>query len=430
MKTVVLVLLIALAVGVAIGFGIQLDPGYIRISWMNWLIETNIWIGLIAFLIFYLLFNFAFKALLRTIAIRSGYANFMGSVGRRRARKRTARGMLEFAEGQWRKAQRHLIAGAVYGDAPVVNYLTAAQAASEQGQLKTVKQLLQRAEDCEISSPLAVSLTEARLLLQQGEHKEAIAVLSKLHDDQPRHAVVLRLLLQAHLDEQNWGALADLLPKAERAGVVKAEDRPRLQREVWEGVLRSAIQRADNEPSADASLATLQATWKQIPAAVRQGHEAVLLYAQGLSNFGAHDEAEALLKRNLDRHWHDQWVLAYGTLACSDAASQYRSAKTWLRSKENDPDLLLTLGRLALRMEDWNEAEAHLTRSFELRRNAETAAELGRLLSHLGRAELANQYYAQSMDGLIKLPKLPHPPADNKAHPTIAGSAVAEASTG
>ena len=140
-----LILLLALLVGTGLSLGLTYDLGYIRISLGNYLIETNFWVGLGLILVIILLT----VTLINTVRrFRQGTGVMAGWIARgneRRARRRTTRGLLALAEGNWPRARKLLSSSASHADTPLINYLAAAQAAFESGDYEAVDELLRKA---------------------------------------------------------------------------------------------------------------------------------------------------------------------------------------------------------------------------------------------------------------------------------------------
>ncbi len=409
MNVFVVIGLIALALGVALGFCVQLDPGYIRISWLNWLIETNIWIGFLLFLAFYLGFHLLFRSLVNALAVKAGISRWRSRVHQRRALHHTRRGLLEYAEGNWKKAQRHLAAAAESSEAPLINYLAAAQAANEIGDEKASDQLLQRAYEKTPEGEVAIGVTQAQLQLARGANEKALSTLLRLRRRAPQHPFVLKLLMTVYQRLGDWQQLATLLPDLAKAGVVKEEDYQRVQRDTWEHLLQHSAEESLRKPDRHNPTGLINSLWERVPLGLQKDEVIVGTYAEALRKLGANGHAAKVLQDALRQAWSERLVLALGNLPTENGAEQLASAENWLKDHGQDPALLLTLGRICLRNHLWDKARGYLEASFTYRRRADCAAELGRLLLSLGQREAALSYFDYCVNDLVALPTLPQP---------------------
>lgn len=384
--------LVAIAIGVALGFLVQLDPGYIRISWLNWLIETNVWIGFLLFVAFYFAFHFTLRSVVHALAVKAGISRWRSKVHARRAQRYTKRGLLEYAEGNWKRAQRHLAAGASDAEVPLINYLAAAQAANEIGNDKASEEYLKRAYDVAPEGEVAIGVTQAQLQLGRGANEQALSTLLRLRKKAPEHPFVLKLLVTTYQRLSDWGRLADLLPEVGKAGILKEPDYARLQSSTWENLLRQAAEDSQRKPESENQTGPLNAVWEQIPTALRKDEAIVDMYASSLVKLKAPGHAEKVLQQALRLQWSERLILSYGLLESSDTPQQLAFAEQSERDHKQDAALYLTIGRLALRQEDWDKARTALETSYGLKRRADCATELARLLVKRGQYELALPY--------------------------------------
>ena len=80
-----------------------------------------------------------------------------------------------------------------------------------------------------------------------------------------------------------------------------------------------------------------------------------------------------------------------------------------MKERPNDPQLLLTLGRISLMNGEWAKAREYFETSLRLQRSAQVYGELGRLCVALGDSARGGEYLVQATEGLPALP-LPEGP--------------------
>ncbi len=100
-------------------------------------------------------------------------------------------------------------------------------------------------------------------------------------------------------------------------------------------------------------------------------------------------------------------------MQASDPAAQFKTAESWLDENRADPDLLLSLGRLAMQNRLWGKARSYLEASIGAGGRAEAYRELGQLLEQLGETEQARDCYRQGMERVVAAPlaRVPSPNA-------------------
>ncbi len=77
--------------------------------------------------------------------------------------------------------------------------------------------------------------------------------------------------------------------------------------------------------------------------------------------------------------------------------SQIRTLEGWLKSKPQDPALLIAMGRLMLRNQQWELAREYFQRSLHQQQSLEAMVELARLMEKLGDHKKSAEFYQQSL---------------------------------
>lgn len=287
-----------------------------------------------------------------------------------------------------------------------MHYLGAARAAHKLGQIEESERLLERALERQPKAELAIALAHAEMQQERGELQGALDTLEVMAKRHPLHRQVLRHLLQVQQQRGDWSALLGLMPELRKAKVLTADELDSLELQLWQGRLRAA----GSEGLASGDSQALQRTWQQLSKAQRQQTELVVVYAEQLQQLGAEAEAEEALCSVLKRGFRSDLLGLFGSLRGRDPARQLQLAEGWLKDNPGDAALLLCLGRLCLQCQLWGKAREYFESSLSFARTAETCAELGRLLAHLGDVERSNQLLQESVQLLEQhLPALPMP---------------------
>ena len=407
------IIVLALLLGTGLAFGLQYDLGYIRISFGNYLVETNFWVGL-ALLVALVVLTVMLIGLIRRL--RSGTSVMSGWIARgkeRRARRRTTQGLLALAEGNWPRAKKMLTSSASNADTPLINYLAAAQASFECGDHEAVDELLRKAFESTPGSDMAVGITQAQLQLAGNRVEQALATLLRLRKQSPHHPFVLKLLKSAYLRLEDWRELSRLIPELRKYSILVPAELDDLERQAWHNLLEKAASKCRKEQAGNpaASLDSFTSLWDQLPSSMRRDERTIFNYTSLLAGLGDEAQAEILLRKVLRNHWSDELVNLYGRIESQTPDEQLLLAEQWLKDRPNNAELLLALGRLSLRNELWGKAREYFTTSLKLHRKRETLAELSRLNAHMGHDTASINLLMQSLENDNGLPRLPMPKA-------------------
>lgn len=402
MRKLILLIVFGLAIGALFGQLMHSVPGYWLVRVGDTSFQTSFWFGLILLLVAFLILHFTLRILVRLRRPVSRLKVWNSRTRHRTAMKRTVRGLVALAEGRWKRAEKALVKAADDSSTPLVNYLSAALAAHYQGRYEQADTLLKRAHLSTEGADTAVGMVQAQLMLDRQQFEEALATLTRLDKQLPNHPQVLKLLKQAYLSVNDWEGLRRLTPRLAQQQLISEEERQELDQRAY----RELIVQAARNPN---DIERVRNLWADMPDHLRGDVELVVLYAEALVRGGEEGIAERLLRHSLKEHWDPRLVLRYGLLNV-DAARQLVYAEKWLQERPNDPDLLLTLGRLSLRNAYWGKAQEYFEASQRQRPSGVVCAELARLYANLGEHNKSQLYYRQSVELLDRsLPSLPQP---------------------
>ncbi|KZY96768.1 hypothetical protein A3746_02865 [Oleibacter sp. HI0075] len=385
MRLIVLFLLLIAAGAIGVGAFVYIDAGYVMLSWENYTVETSLWMFLVLGAIALLAVYIALRALLVLFGSDRRFNEWRQRRRSLRARRQTTRGLLALAQGQWRRAERNLTSSAKDSDQPLINYLAAARAAYEQDKSEATDEWLKQASLSTKGSDLAVGITQVQLLQSRHQNEQALAVLISLREKHPRHAYLLKLLVKTLQDLEDWVALNELLPTLRKATKIPDEELRKLERNV-------ALQLLDRARHANGGQG-LTATFDGLGRDVRYTSDVMKSYVDLLLETEQEEKAEEALREGLKHVWHDELVEIYGRLKGKDANKQLLFAEQQLKERPNDPLLLLTLGRLALRVNDLEKAREYLQTGLSIKGLAELHAEMGKVMLAEGDETLACEHF-------------------------------------
>lgn len=392
MPVLIILLIAAILLGGLIGTLLRRDPGYVLVAYNNMAVETNIGLALLILLVAYVLVRLIVRLFRSVTGGGQFLASWNGRRRRRGARTQTVHGLLFMAEGRWQEAKKMLVSAAPGAETPLINYLQAARAADELGDTVERDELLKKAHESTPGSKFAVGLTQAQLQINRKQWEQGLATLLPLYKQVPKHPQVLAMLRDCYCELSDWQNLLDLLPALKKAGLHDDEAEQMLTCRGWLGVINNAAP------------AEREAVWRRVPKALKTDAVLVAAYASLLVDSNEADAAETVLASALKKNWDPLLVERYGLLETSDAARQLVTAEGWVKSRPSDGGLLLSLGRLALRNENWAQAREYFEASLKLEPTSDASGELGRLCVALGDTERGVQHLTHAHAGLPKLP--------------------------
>ncbi len=394
MKFGIIVLLALFASAFAAHF-LLADPGYVIINFHGYVVEMSVpvLIGL-AFLLLLAVW------LLRKIILAPRRLGEAASRYRSaRSGQKLTRGMIAVAEGNFAEGEKMLARAASTSDSPLFNYLQAARAAHLQGRDDRRDEWLRLAYQETPEAANAVLLTQAEFQLDRGQNEQALATLRRLDENSKDHAHALSLLGRLYFELEDWGSLAELLPRLKK----NTQLQPETLNEWVIRVHREALNRAvDNN--------AVTAAWKSVSRAHKSDPILLEAYYSGLMRAGQHDRVEKELVAALKSNWRGPLVRLFGLVEAADTTKQLKHAEGWLKKRGEDPDLLLAAARLCLRNELWGKARSYLETVISLRPTPEAYQEYGALLNQMGEADAAAAAYRDGLGMVSAMPltAIPH----------------------
>ncbi|GLQ91864.1 heme biosynthesis HemY N-terminal domain-containing protein [Dyella acidisoli] len=352
------------------------DPGYMLIRFRGINVQTSLLAAVFILLLAWAVLGVAWRV------VRWPFGAFSRR-HRRLSRQRLADGLVALMEGRHGDAERDLHRASRLDALRGPALLAAAEAASRRGEHVRALEALNQASQV---APRAARVLRARVLRRDGKSAEALALLTPEGDSGNLSPGGWRELVLAALAAGDTRRARSALEPLQKSGVMSARAYSALETQV----LVASIQAAGDG-------AVLNTLWSQLPKAQRRAPAVIDAYARKAASYGlvlpAMDEVESALRRE----WSPQLVETYGLLAGDDLEARMRRAEGWLDAHPNDPSLLLTLGRMSVRLNLWAKARPYLERSLALAPNASAWEALGDTYTGLGDAALAQRCYRNAI---------------------------------
>jgi len=374
-----LLLTALLTLGLAIGFGALAlhDPGYVVLARAPYSVRLPLALFVLLFLAVFAGLYASVGMLASVLRAPARFRNWRRQIHQQRAQLQTVQGYAGLIEGDWSKAEQKLLARLEHNHAPLLNYLGAAYAAQQRGDLGRRDRHLDAALAEHPRQRLAIGLTRARLHYQAGELAAARRLLERLRKIAPGNAAAAGLLADVYRALGEWRALAALLPSLARLRAFTPEDFAARERQAYARYLSSAPLLVNGGAK------SLRAFYA-LPPAAKHDPGVIAGYAGQLLKAGKHQLAEEVLRRALARNWDAELAYLYGRTETNFAGEQIKRAEDWVRKYGNHPDLTLALARLHRQDRQLEKARELFSYTIAHGGRIEARAELGALLEELG----------------------------------------------
>ena len=380
-------LLVALLVAVALGWTVQQSSGAVMFTYKDWIVQTSLAAFALAFIALFLLVYVLFRLLHKLLHLPTDFRHWSEYRRRRRSEKFLKQGMLSMIEGDWPDAERSFRKGAAYSEAPLVNYLGAAQAAHRQGDRDRCERYLSLAQEHNETGSPAPGLARARLQIDQHQLAQADATLNSLEQG---HEQVKLMLLETAAERRDWERASGLLRECRRRGLMTADQAKTKLLDLYTGLLQQAGDGQD--------LTALENVWRSIPHKLKRESGLIGTYVKECLRLGDGSGCENMLRRALKRQWDPELVQLYGLVEGKSLKRQLEFAEGFLPRFPGDAELLLSLGRLCIKNRLWGKARSYLEQSLRARPDPGTCQELATLLEQQGEHAAARGYFQQGLD--------------------------------
>ena len=390
-------ILIIIAIGLIVSAGLMwladFEPGFVLLQYGSWSLETS----LIVFMMMFLLLLVASYLTLRSFVLVQQAPRKLAvwQLARRqhRAGEALTRGLITLEEGRWAEAERILIRHAGNSETSLLHYLAAARAAQKQAASDRRDNYLRLAHETTAGSDIAVGVVQAELQLAANQKEQALATLQHLREVSPKHPYVLQLLHKVYSDMNQWQAVQDVLPDLRKRHVLPSSDVKALSTDAMVGQLQAALERRDWDET--------ESIWQRASTKTQQTEAMLTVYVSALIQQKKSSQAISLIEGFLRKKWSDKLVHHYGMIKQGESITELAQAEKWLKTQQNNPYLLLTLGRLAKANKLWAKAEEYLQASLQYGARGETYHVLADVLAAEGKDEQMVDAYKKGLNLML-----------------------------
>jgi HemY protein len=380
------VVLAALAVGIALVA--RQSEGYVVIVSAPYRVELSLNLLVVLVLAGYFAFHLLARLVETLVAIPARVRAYRAERARSRARHALNDALLAFFQGRYASAEKAASTAMEEDESRPVAAIIAARSAHELGRFTEREAFLDQARGPAPEVDQARLTTLADLLLSQGRHEEALAVLRDLSGRDARNLRLLRMRLDAETALKRWDDVLVTVSSLAKLGGLSATQASASRRAAHLGNLQ--------RKSADA--AALAACWKQVPSELRVDSAVAGTAARYYLALGGAAEAQAIVEHAIEAAWDPGLVALYAECAGDSALPLIERAEKWLRAHARDPALLLALGKLCLRQGLWGKAQSYIEASLALEPTHDGHMTLAALMERIGKPQEAVRHFRRGAE--------------------------------
>jgi len=390
MKALLLTVLVLVG-GSALALFVKSDPGYVLIGYSNWTMEMSLVLFVISAVIFLLLGYFSLRVLGGMVRSPRNFKKWRTQRNERKHYGKLQQGLMDSAEGQWKKAEKNLLSYVRDSHNPRPAYLAAAKVAQAQGandRRDHYLALAHRSAEGD-DDDVAVQVMKAELQLDNGQWEEALASLVRLRALFPKNIHILVLLATIYQRVKDWAALSEILPELKKRRALSYDRMAELEMSAYEGKLDNAFKAKDN--------VDLHNAWNRIPKTMHSNEVLLMRYLRYMISRREYAMAEPLVRAALKRRWNEKMAYLYGLLTVENPVKTLAWMEHFLATNENNPVLLHTLGKLAMQAQLWGKARSYLEAAASRGGEPDSYFNLAKLLDEVEEPDAAAECYRKGL---------------------------------
>ncbi len=331
------------------------NKGYVLIALGEYTIEMSVVSAALFGVLLYVLLLLVENLLGRLFSLHSRTRMWLHHRRRRQGQQQTLAGALALAEGRFEQAEALMLKGAGESEQPLLNYISAAEAAEAQGESERRDRYLQQAEEEHPNARLALGLIRARSQLRRNELIAAEQTLLTLQADYPQHRTVLTLLKECLLSRSQWSSLLSLLPQLQKLKLITAAEFSALQKQIYPALFAEKGNTLGKEG--------VLALWRELPKSLRHEPELLDALIQQLITMGAEADAEELLLESLRKHFQPALLPLAAKLQHPGSALTQLVEK--LQSQLPETERAATMGFIYLQQKAYAQAQSALEQALQ-----------------------------------------------------------------
>lgn len=352
------------------------EPGYVYFRFAGYEIEMRFVVALglvIAFVFLFWLVVYLWRLPKKTAK----------ALSQNRSRKSFAKGLLALSEGRWKESEKLLLSSVKNSPTPELGYMAAARAAVSQNKTEQAFEYLDEAEKA-TDNPLTVDLTRSELWIKLEQNDKAKNLLNRILKSYPNNPRAVFLMTQASHNSGDWQNLRNILPKASKLELLPGEKLNQMSFVSVQNQLKSAE-----------SSQQLSDYWSQLSSAEKIQADNVITLAECANRFNTPKVAQKYVEKSLSQNLNHDLLNQWSRFSL-DAHGKIKTAEKWLKTNQNDPQMLRVLGEMCMKQQLWGKTQSYLEQSLEIQPDKKTYQLLAEYFDAIQETDNALEAYRQA----------------------------------
>ncbi len=370
------------------------NPGYVLLVYPPYRIELSLTLFILGLLTLLALTYFSLRLVMAALRLPNYVRTFREQRALSKGRTAMTEALTAFFEGRYAAAEKAAVRAMDAGEQSGINPIIAARAAHELREFDRRDSYLASTEGKSVGESTMRLIAQTQFMLDQKQPLQALNSLKELNTSgKHKHIGALQLELKAQQQACNWDAVLDVVSQLEKRSAIGTVVATQMRQQAWMEKLRA--QTKPGEQTQD--LKVLQLLWKSVPDEFKRRPKIAAMAASSFMKFQDCLSAREIISGSLIAQWDSELVTLYGDCTDTNNADQIEQAEKWLKNHNDDPGLLLALGKLCLHHGLWGKAQSYLDASNSLKASRAAYTALAQLADKLQKPEDASKYSQLAM---------------------------------
>jgi len=368
-----LLLVLITFLGIAVGFNFVGTDSQVIVIANGWSIETNINVAVCFIIVFYALLQFGEWAVLKTLTMWRRTRHWLGWRKEHTAQQKTFDGVMAFMAGNYAQAEELSVNYVDYSKRPLVNYLTAINAANTQGKHEQRDDYLKQAL-LNNKSDVTLLALKLQFMISDNALNQAKSWVDEQSKTVKEHHYILPLRLTLAQQLTDWDdviAISDLLLKKK---IHSAAEHEVVMKQCYKEMLNSSVVNGFD---------VLKKANKSLPKAYRNNLEVFCHYARLSIKLDQGKLIEKELFQRLSKDYSDKIVSVITDCKAAHAPA-WLDRLVALTQYHQHVEVINAIVALAKQDRQWKVAKEWLLKSIVIKPAADSYENLAKIQQELG----------------------------------------------